>query len=104
MVLDAITSELENHDGIRGEGDGSTFLPVEYGDLDGERTMRSFLIGPCPERPAIEARLDAVDWFLGHTSSGGAPHNLGNFADIERIAGRIVYECRPRDLFTSRNA
>ncbi len=105
MVLDAITlRNLEITTGIRGEGDGSTLLAA----LDvtetsmGSRTMRSFLIGPLVRKAAIEARLDAVDWFLGHTLERQALRTtLGNFADIERIAGRIAYgNAGPRDLFT----
>ena len=105
MVLDAITlRNLEITTGIRGEGDGSTLLAA----LDvtetpmGSRTMRSFLVGPLVRKAAIEERLDAVEWLLGRTVERQALRAaLGDFADIERIAGRIAYgNAGPRDLAT----
>ncbi|MDV2480526.1 DNA mismatch repair protein MutS [Methanoculleus sp. Wushi-C6] len=109
MVLDAITlRNLELTAGIRGEGDGSTLLAA----LDvtetsmGSRTMRSFLVAPLVRKAAIEARLDAVGWFVGHSIERQALRAaLGEFADIERIAGRIAYgNAGPRDLFTLRES
>ena len=109
MVLDAITlRNLEITVGIRGEGDRSTLLSA----LDvtetpmGSRTMRSFLVGPLVRKEAIEGRLDAVEWFLNHTVERQALRTaLGDFADIERIAGRIAYgNAGPRDLFTLRDS
>ena len=105
MALDAITlRNLEITAGIRGEGDGSTLLAA----LDvtetsmGSRTMRSFLIAPLLGKEAIEARLDAVEWFFEHAIERQALRaTLGDFADIERIAGRIAYgNAGPRDLAT----
>lgn len=105
MVIDAITlRNLEITAGIRGDGDGSTLLSAL--DLTetpmGSRTMRSFLVGPLVRKEAIEERLDAVEWFLNHTVERQALRAaLGEFADIERIAGRIAYgNAGPRDLFT----
>lgn len=109
MVLDAITlRNLEITAGIRGVGDGSTLLAA----LDvtetsmGSRTMRSFLIGPLVRKAAIEERLDAVEWFLDHALDRQAlRETLGDFADIERIAGRIAYgNAGPRDLATLRES
>ncbi len=103
MVLDAITlRNLEIMTGIRGEGDRSTLLAA----LDvtetsmGSRTMRSFLVAPLVRKAAIEERLDAVEWLIGHTVERQALRAaLGDFADIERIAGRIAYgNAGPRDL------
>jgi len=103
MVLDAITlRNLEITTGIRGEGDRSTLLAA----LDvtetsmGSRTMRSFLVAPLVRKAAIEERLDAVEWLIGHTVERQALRAaLGDFADIERIAGRIAYgNAGPRDL------
>ena len=105
MVLDAITlRNLEITTGIRGEGDRSTLLAA----LDvtetsmGSRTMRSFLVAPLVRKAAIEERLDAVEWLIGHTVERQALRAaLGDFADIERIAGRIAYgNAGPRDLAT----
>lgn len=109
MVLDAITlRNLEITTGIRGEGDGSTLLAA----LDvtetsmGSRTMRSFLISPLIRKEAIEERLDAVEWFFNNTLERQAlRESLSNFADIERIAGRIAYgNAGPRDLATLRES
>ncbi|MCK9276462.1 MAG: DNA mismatch repair protein MutS [Methanoculleus sp.] len=109
MVLDAITlRNLEITTSIRGEGDGSTLLSA----LDatktsmGSRTMRSFLISPLIGKKAIEKRLDSVEWLvdraLDRQELRGA---LGDFADIERIAGRIAYgNAGPRDLATLRDS
>ena len=105
MALDAITlRNLEITAGIRGEGDATTLLSA----LDvtetsmGSRTMRSFLIAPLLGKEAIEARLDAVEWFVLHALERQALRaTLGDFADIERIAGRIAYgNAGPRDLAT----
>ena len=51
-------------------------------------------------KAAIEERLDAVEWLIGHTVERQALRAaLGDFADIERIAGRIAYgNAGPRDL------
>jgi len=109
MALDAITlRNLEITAGIRGEGDGSTLLSA----LDvtetsmGSRTMRSFLIAPLLAKEAIEARLDAVEWFFDHALERQALRAaLSDFADIERIAGRIAYgNAGPRDLATLRES
>ncbi|WP_214083982.1 DNA mismatch repair protein MutS [Methanoculleus sp.] len=109
MALDAITlRNLEITTGIRGEGDGNTLLSA----LDvtetsmGSRTMRSFLIAPLLGKEAIEARLDAVEWLLDHALERQALRaTLGDFADIERIAGRIAYgNAGPRDLATLRES
>ncbi len=109
MVLDAITlRNLEITTSIRGEGDGSTLLSA----LDatktsmGSRTMRSFLISPLIGKAAIEKRLDAAEWFVDHALDRQELRGaLGDFADIERIAGRIAYgNAGPRDLATLRES
>ena len=109
MALDAITlRNLEITMGIRGEGDANTLLSA----LDvtetsmGSRAMRSFLIAPLLGKGAIEARLDAVEWFFEHALERQALRaTLGDFADIERIAGRIAYgNAGPRDLATLKDS
>ena len=105
MVLDAITlRNLEITTGIKGVGDENTLLAT----LDvtetsmGSRTIRSFLISPLLGKEAIEKRLDAVEWLVDHALDRQALRAaLGDFADIERIAGRIAYgNAGPRDLAT----
>jgi len=105
MVLDAITlRNLEITTSIRGSGDGNTLLSV----LDttetsmGSRTMRSFLISPLIGKTAIDERLDAVEHFFDHALERQELRSiLGDFSDIERIAGRIAYgNAGPRDLAT----
>ncbi|WP_332448807.1 DNA mismatch repair protein MutS [Methanoculleus sp.] len=105
MVLDAITlRNLEITTGIKGLADENTLLAT----LDvtetsmGSRTMRSLLISPLLEKEAIEKRLDAVEWLTSHALDRQALRRaLGDFADIERIAGRIAYgNAGPRDLAT----
>jgi len=105
MVLDAITlRNLEITTSIRGSGDGNTLLSV----LDttetsmGSRTMRSFLISPLIGKTAIDERLDAVEHFFDHVLERQELRSiLGDFSDIERIAGRIAYgNAGPRDLAT----
>jgi len=105
MVLDAITlRNLEITTSIRGIGDGNTLLSV----LDttetsmGSRTMRSFLISPLIGKTAIDERLDAVEHFFDHVLERQELRSiLGDFSDIERIAGRIAYgNAGPRDLAT----
>lgn len=105
MVLDAITlRNLEITKGIRGSGDRSTLL----GTLDvtrtpmGSRTMRSFLVSPLIEKDAIDSRLDAVEYFFDRILERQEIRSiLGDFSDVERIAGRIAYgNVGPRDLTT----
>ena len=109
MLLDAITlRNLEITAPIRGGNDANTLLST----LDitetpmGSRTMRSFLIAPLLRKDAIEARLDAVEWFFDRTIERQALRAaLGDVADIERIAGRIAYgNAGPRDLVTLRDS
>ena len=109
MLLDAITlRNLEITTGIRGESGATTLLSA----LDvtetpmGSRTMRSFLIAPLLGKEAIEARLDAVEWFVDHALERQELRAaLDDFADTERIAGRIAYgNAGPRDLATLRDS
>ncbi len=105
MVLDAITlRNLEITTSIREGGKASTLLGV----LDatrtsmGSRTMRSFLVSPLVGKAAIDGRLDAVGYFFdGALERQDLRSALGDFSDIERIAGRIAYgNAGPRDLTT----
>ena len=109
MALDAITlRNLEITTNIRGSGDGNTLLSI----LDvtetpmGSRTMRSFVVSPLAGKSAIDARLDAVEYFLDHAIERQELRSiLNDLADIERIAGRIAYgNAGPRDLMTLRES
>lgn len=109
MVLDAITlRNLEITTSIRGDGDGSTLLSaLDAAETSmGSRTMRSFLISPLIGKAAIDERLDAVEYFFDRALDRQALRaTLGDFADIERIAGRIAYgNAGPRDLGTLRDS
>jgi len=109
MSLDAITlRNLEITETIRGEGKEGTLLHV----LDrtrtsmGSRTMRAYLVNPLLDRGEIDARLDAVEYFVGNTRARETFQDLlRGCADIERIAGRIAYgNATPRDLVTLRTS
>ena len=109
MALDAITlRNLEITTNIRGSGDGNTLLSILdlTGTPMGSRTMRSFVVSPLARKPAIDARLDAVEYFLDHAIERQDLRSiLKDLADIERIAGRIAYgNAGPRDLMTLRES
>ena len=109
MALDAITlRNLEITTNIRGSGDGNTLLSILdlTGTPMGSRTMRSFVVSPLAGKPAIDARLDAVEYFLDHAIERQDLRSiLNDLTDIERIAGRIAYgNAGPRDLMTLRES
>ena len=109
MALDAITlRNLEITTNIRGSGDGNTLLSILdlTGTPMGSRTMRSFVVSPLAGKPAIDARLDAVEYFLDHAIERQELRSiLNDLADIERIAGRLAYgTAGPRDLMTLRES
>ncbi len=104
MHLDAITlRNLEITQHIRsGDESGSTLMNVLNltETAMGSRTLHSFLLRPLISKSAIEARLDAVEYFTSATRQRAALRgHLHKCADIERIAGRIAYgNAGPRDL------
>lgn len=101
--LDAITlRNLEIVKGIRDNTRGGTLLSV----LDrtetpmGSRLLQQWLCQPLVRVDAINARLDAVEYFLGHAAVRmEISRALHRCADIGRIAGRIAFgNAGPRDL------
>ena len=109
MALDAITlRNLEITTNIRGSSEGNTLLATLdlTGTPMGSRTIRSFVVSPLAGKSAIDARLDAVEYFFDHVIERQELRStLGDLADIERIAGRIAYgNAGPRDLVTLRES
>jgi DNA mismatch repair protein MutS len=99
----ATRRNLELTETIRGEP-----APTLYSLLDtcatgmGSRLLRQTLHHPLRDRPALTARLDAVEQLIG--GNGATPHRalhdtLKQCADVERITARIALKsARPRDL------
>lgn len=105
MALDAITlKNLEITETMQGEGKEGTLLHLldRTATSMGSRTMRQFLVNPLLSPAAIDARLDAVEFFYQDTTLRSDLRDvLKECADIERIAGRIAYgNATPRDLVT----
>jgi DNA mismatch repair protein MutS len=103
MMLDAITlRNLEVKESIRGGAKGATLFSLL--DLTrtsmGSRLLNRHLTRPLVDIGAINARLDAVEYFTTRTAVRlSVRSNLAAFADIERIAARISYgNAGPRDL------
>jgi DNA mismatch repair protein MutS len=108
MLLDAITlRNLEIFENIRTRGREGT-LAATLGltmTAMGGRELRRRLAAPLLSAAAIDARLDAVQFF--HDGAGPRRETralLGRCADVERIAGRIAYgNAGPRDLAALRD-
>ncbi|NMB78949.1 MAG: DNA mismatch repair protein MutS [Methanomicrobiales archaeon] len=103
MMLDAITlRNLEVTESIRGDRKSATLFSCL--DLTktpmGSRLLHRQLIRPLIDIAAINARLDAVEYFFCDTACRlSVRSSLARFADIERIAARIAYgNAGPRDL------
>jgi len=103
MMLDAITlRNLEVKESIRSETKG----PTLFSCLDltktpmGSRMLNRQLSRPLTDIEEIYRRLDAVDFFIAHTTVRLSLRSLlVRYADIERIAARIAYgNAGPRDL------
>jgi len=103
MILDAVTQRnLEITRTERGERSRSTLL----GTLDltkspmGRRRLSTEITAPLTSIPAINDRLDLVEWFIHHPLiRSEIEERLSECGDIERIAGRIAYgNASPRDL------
>lgn len=109
LVLDAITMRnLEVLQNIRTGGENSTLLGIldQANTPMGSRMLRSFLTRPLVDREEIEARLDAVEYFIDHSMvRAGLRAQFHRFADLERIAARIAYgNAGPRDLITLKHS
>ena len=103
MLLDAVTlRNLEVSESIRGGMKGSTL----FGSLDqtktpmGSRLLLRQLTRPLTDKTGIDDRLDAVEFFVSHTTTRLSLRDLlRKHADIERITARISYgNAGPRDL------
>jgi len=102
-LLDAVTlRNLEVVRGIRDKERGKTLLSVmdQTATPMGSRLMRQWLSEPLVRVDSINARLDAVEFFLtGAALRMELVRILHNCADISRIAGRIAFgNAGPRDL------
>ena len=105
LILDAVTlRNLELVSNIRDRNEEGTLV----GTIDltmspmGKRLIRRWITAPLRSAEAIDRRLDAVEFFVGHTPERQDVRSLlHRFADLERIAGRIAYgNASPRDLVT----
>ncbi|HEX5970845.1 MAG TPA: DNA mismatch repair protein MutS [Gemmatimonadaceae bacterium] len=103
MPLDEMTRRnLELVDSLRGANTEGTLLAV----LDrtttpmGARLLRQWLLAPLVNRPAIEARLDAVDALLADASARSALRDaLDGVRDVERLGGKAAAgRATPREL------
>lgn len=103
MLLDAVTlRNLEVAESIRAGQKGSTLLScLNFSKTAmGNRLLRVRLTRPLLDVAAINARLDAVAFFVDNGSLRLALRPLlSPLSDIERIAGRISFgNAGPRDL------
>ncbi len=103
MPLDDMTRRnLELVESLRGGDASGTLLSV----LDrtqtpmGARLLRQWLLAPLTERPAIDARLDAVGAFVHDASARAALREaLDGVRDVERLSGKTAAgRATPRDL------
>lgn len=103
MLLDAVTlRNLEVTDSIRPGAKGGTLLSCLNTTKTpmGARLLRFRLTSPLRDPAGIDARLDAVEYWVKNPPQRQALRTLlTGFPDLERIAGRISYgNAGPRDL------
>jgi len=103
MLLDAVTlRNLEIIESIRPGTKGSTLLSCLNMTKTpmGNRHLRFRITRPLLETGEINARLDAVEFWVGNSMVRQALRAaFTGFTDIERIAARIAYgNATPRDL------
>ncbi len=103
MLLDAVTlRNLEIADSIRPGAKGGTLLSCLNTTRTpmGSRLLRFRLTRPLLSPKEIDARLDAVEyWVQNPVGRQQVRSLLAGFSDLERIAGRISYgNAGPRDL------
>lgn len=102
-LIDGITlRNLEILESIRGRPGDTTLLSILNLTMTamGSRLLRGMLAAPLISVPAINRRLDMVEYFYARTGvRAGIREILGEVADIGRIAGRIACKnAGPRDL------
>jgi len=103
MLLDAVTlRNLEIADSIRPGAKAGTLLSClnTTRTAMGSRLLRHRLTRPLLDPGEIDARLDAVEYWVKNPAPRLALRQiLRDFSDLERIAGRIAYgNATPRDL------
>jgi DNA mismatch repair protein MutS len=107
LVLDSATQRnLELVRPIRGEGTGGTLLECldRTRTLPGGRMLRRWLLEPLRAPDAIDARLEAVAWFVAQPIARHDVRSvLGAVRDLERLTAKVTTATAgPRDLVAIR--
>ncbi len=92
LVLDAFTQRsLELLTPLRGEGGRTLFSVLDRTKTAmGRRLLKRWALAPLSSRPAIEARLDAVETLLRSGLDGELGPALGRCCDLPRLRARAV--------------
>jgi len=102
MPLDEMTRRnLELVESMRGGTEGTLLAALDRTQTPmGARRLRQWLLAPLVERPAIEARLDAVGALTQDGLARGALRSaLDGVRDVERLATKAAAgRATPRDL------
>ena len=103
MALDEMTRRnLELVESLRGGGTAGTLLDVVDRTMTpmGARMLRQWLLAPLTAKPAIDARLDAVEAFARHPIPRAQLRDaLDEVRDIERLASKAAAgRATPREL------
>jgi DNA mismatch repair protein MutS len=108
MTLDAQTlRNLELAESSRGDRKLSLTAVLDHTRTPmGARLLRKWINQPLLDIDALNARLDAVEWFTTHAAERSQARNLlGKVGDVERLANRITTGiASPRDLGLLRGA
>ena len=108
MTLDAQTRRnLELMESSRGDRKLSLVAVLDRTRTPmGARLLRKWINQPLLEVDTLNARLDAVEWFVTHAAERAqAREILGRIGDVERLANRITTGiASPRDLGQLRDA
>jgi len=96
MAMDAAARQsLELTESLRGRSRRGSLLWLIDKTITamGSRMLRAWIEQPLVSREAIEARLDAVNWFIEHPFQREALQEaLRPVRDVERLLSRIAYE------------
>ncbi|HMA24015.1 MAG TPA: DNA mismatch repair protein MutS, partial [Gemmatimonadaceae bacterium] len=107
MPLDEMTRRnLELVESLRGAGAGGSVDGTLLSVLDrtstpmGARLLRQWMLAPLTERPAVEARLDAVSAFANDGIAREATRDaIDDVRDVERLAAKAAAgRSTPREL------
>ncbi len=108
MEIDAGTRRnLEIHQALSGGSEGSLLAAIDRSvTAAGARLLAQRLAAPLTDIPAIERRLDAIAFFVGHDSlRGQVRETLSRAPDMLRALSRLsVGRGGPRDLAALRDA